>query len=127
MKASGLILLKVMNQKDIKALSQEDAQAKVTELLAARKDAEKNHAEVVKEYESTIADMQEQIDKLAAQKDNPNAKAQIKAGKEVYELNAPKFRFEGRVISAAELNADKELVKRVLEKSGQAVLTLKKD
>ncbi len=78
-------------------------------------------------YEGVIADMQATIDKLTAQKNNPNAKAEIEHGKKVYVLNIPKFRLGTKVCDVNDLEADSSLVKEVLALEGQQILIEKQD
>ena len=123
-----------MTKKEIQALSQEDAHAKIEELLKAQKDAEKAHAEAVKakddelkEQSSVMEDMQATIDELSRRKDDSKVKPEIKHGKKTYQVNIRRFRLGPRVVSLEDLEKDSSLVAQVLKIEGQSVLTEKKN
>lgn len=129
-----------MKKKEIDALDEQAAKDLAWDLTKKVEEQEKTIAEQKEqleapaqdlseeqkaEYEAAIADMQEEIDRLSKRKDNPKAKPEFKHGKKVYELQPKGFRFKGKALTAADLEADESLIGEILKVEGQQILTEK--
>lgn len=102
----------LISEKDLKSLNKEELVAKAVELRS-----------LALEQSETIEDMQEQIEVLAAEKQEAKSNvAYVTNGKVKYRVLAPSFRLGGQVYGVADLKESADLVKKVLEKKNQQIL-----
>jgi hypothetical protein len=106
----------LISVKELAALNKEDLLKKATELHA-----------LATEQNATIADMNEQMEVLAAEKEEAKSNTIfITYGKKRYKVLASVFMLKGMRYSASDLKENETLVKEVLEVKNQQILTATK-